>query len=36
LTIARALVEAQGGHLTAQSAGEGHGSTFIFTLPLAK
>jgi signal transduction histidine kinase len=36
LTIARALVEAQGGRLSAQSAGEGQGSTFIFTLPVAK
>jgi signal transduction histidine kinase len=36
LTIARALVEAQGGRLSAQSAGKGQGSTFIFTLPVAK
>jgi signal transduction histidine kinase len=36
LTIAHALVEAQGGHLWAESAGEGAGSTFTFTLPAAK
>jgi signal transduction histidine kinase len=36
LTIARALVEAQGGHIWAESPGEGQGSTFIFTLPVAK
>ncbi len=36
LTIARALVEAQGGRLWAKSAGEGAGSTFSFTLPAAK
>jgi histidine kinase len=36
LTIARALVEAQGGRLWAESAGEGAGSTFSFTLPAAK
>ena len=36
LTIARALVEAQGGRIWAESAGEGHGSTFAFTLPIAK
>ena len=35
LTIARALVEAQGGRIWAESSGEGHGSTFIFTLPIA-
>ncbi|HEU0296705.1 MAG TPA: ATP-binding protein [Anaerolineales bacterium] len=33
LTIARALVEAQGGRIWAESAGEGKGSTFAFTLP---
>ncbi len=33
LTIARALVEAQGGRIWAESAGEGQGSTFYFTLP---
>jgi two-component system sensor histidine kinase BaeS len=36
LTIARALVEAQGGRIWADSAGEGQGSTFYFTLPVAK
>ncbi len=36
LTIARALVEAHGGHIWAESAGEGEGSTFTFTLPVAK
>jgi len=36
LTIARAFVEAQGGHIWVESAGEGQGSTFFFTLPLVK
>lgn len=36
LTIARALVEAQGGRIWAESAGDGQGSTFYFTLPVAK
>ncbi len=36
LTIARALVEAHGGRTWAESAGEGTGSTFTFTLPVAK
>ncbi len=36
LTIAKALVEAQGGRMWAESAGEGEGSTFTFTLPVAK
>jgi histidine kinase len=36
LTIARALVEAHGGHIWAESAGEGRGSTFTFTLPTPK
>jgi histidine kinase len=35
LTIARALVEAQGGRIWAESAGEAQGSTFYFTLPAA-
>jgi histidine kinase len=34
LTISRHLVEAQGGRIWAESAGEGQGSTFSFTLPL--
>jgi signal transduction histidine kinase len=36
LTIARALVEAHGGRIWVESAGEGTGSTFTFTLPSAK
>jgi signal transduction histidine kinase len=36
LTIARALVEVQGGRIWAESKGEGQGSTFSFTLPVAK
>ena len=36
LTIARALVEAQGGRIWAESAGAGQGTTFSFTLPVAK
>jgi two-component system sensor histidine kinase BaeS len=36
LTIAKHLVEAHGGKLWAQSAGENKGSVFTFTLPLAK
>jgi signal transduction histidine kinase len=35
LTIARHLVEAHGGHIRAESAGPGLGSTFTFTLPVA-
>lgn len=35
LTISRALVEAHGGHLWAESPGVGRGSIFLFTLPLA-
>jgi histidine kinase len=36
LTIARALIEAQGGRIWAESAGDGQGSTFTFTLPIVK
>ncbi len=35
LTISKALVEAHGGHLWVESPGEGLGSTFLFTLPVA-
>ena len=36
LTIARALVEAHGGRIWAESAGQGQGSTFTFSLPLSQ
>ena len=36
LTIARHLVEAHGGRIWAESAGEGQGSIFTFTLPIPK
>jgi histidine kinase len=36
LTIAKALVEAHGGHIRAESAGENQGTTFSFTLPVSK
>ena len=36
LTIARALIEAHGGRIWAESAGDGQGSTFVFTLPVEK
>jgi signal transduction histidine kinase len=36
LTIAKHLVEAHGGKIWAESAGENKGSVFVFTLPLAK
>ncbi len=36
LTIARHLVESHGGRITVESAGENKGSTFTFTLPVAK
>lgn len=35
LTICRALVDAHGGRIWAESAGIGHGALFAFTLPLA-
>ena len=35
LAIARALVQAHGGHIRAQSPGAGEGSTFTITLPTA-
>jgi len=35
LTIARHLVEAHGGHILAESGGEGQGSTFTFSLKVA-
>jgi two-component system, OmpR family, sensor histidine kinase BaeS len=36
LTIARALIEAHGGRIWVESAGDGNGSTFAFTVPIAK
>ena len=36
LTIAKHLVEAHGGKIWAESAGENKGSVFVFTLPLAR
>jgi histidine kinase len=35
LTIAKHLVEAHGGHIWAKSEGQGKGSVFSFTLPVA-
>jgi PAS domain S-box-containing protein len=35
LSIVKQLVELHGGSITAKSAGEGHGATFIVTLPLS-
>lgn len=34
LAIVKHLIEMHGGHVSAQSAGEGHGATFVVTLPL--
>jgi two-component system, OmpR family, sensor histidine kinase BaeS len=36
LTIAKSLVEAHAGSIWVESAGEGKGSTFFFTLPVAR
>jgi two-component system, OmpR family, sensor histidine kinase BaeS len=36
LTIARHIVEAHGGHIWVESDGAGRGSTFTFSLPVAK
>jgi two-component system sensor histidine kinase BaeS len=36
LAIAKALVEAHGGHITAQSQGPGTGSTFTITFPIRR
>lgn len=36
LTIVRRLVKLHGGHITAESKGRGHGSTFTVRLPLAR
>ena len=36
LTIARPLIETHGGRIWVESAGEGQGSIFNFTLPVAK
>ena len=36
LSLARQIVELHGGRIWAESAGEGKGSTLIFTLPLAR
>jgi signal transduction histidine kinase len=35
LAICQSYVEAMGGHIWAESAGEGMGTTFVFTLPAA-
>lgn len=36
LTIAKSLVNAHGGRIWVESAGEGKGSTFYFSLPIPK
>jgi len=36
LALARRIVQAHGGRIWAQSAGAGSGSTFFFSLPLAR
>ena len=36
LTIAKHLVEAHGGHIRAESKGDGQGSTFTFSLKVGK
>jgi signal transduction histidine kinase len=36
LAIVRHLVELHGGSVRAESAGEGHGATFVVELPLAR
>jgi two-component system sensor histidine kinase BaeS len=36
LTVTKSLIEAHGGTIVAESAGEGQGSTFTFTLPAAR
>jgi len=35
LTVTQALVQAHGGHISAESGGPGHGTTFTITLPAA-
>ena len=35
LTICKKIVEAHGGKIAVQSEGEGHGTTFSFTVPAA-
>jgi len=36
LSLSRKLVELHGGRMWAESEGEGKGSRFVFTLPLAQ